>query len=416
MTIAAHGAASSSELPAAGPAAAAGADAAAATLTVTTTSRIDDVEAVWRRLERMGVESPGQSFDFIRLWIQALGVREADQLFIVATLGAQPLALLPLQRFRRAGASHFGWFPGTHVGCGAPLIDAGRFAQLSASERAGLWQQVARIARGADFIHLADVPATANGLDSPFAELGRVVPTETLYRAAFSSWEEANVTQRSKSRRKHDRQQGERLDALGEVAFEVVGNGPEALPVLEEMFRQRARRFEVMGVADPFAAPAIARFYRDTVATDSAVRVRLHVLRLDGAIVAVRYNIVFGDRLFCLISSMSDDERIQGGSPGKQCLLRVMQTEFDAGVRIFDMGNGFTDEKRHWCNARVPLASHYVPLTAKGRLLIEGDAAWRKTKAAIKANPALLRIAKTLRQLRARGAAPAAASSTDPED
>src|SRR6185312_1328163 len=198
--------------------------------------------------------------------------------------------------------------------------------------------------------------------------------------------------------------------------FGAVGNGPEALPVLEEMFRQRARRFEVMGVADPFSAPQMARFYRETASAGSQVQVKLHVLRLDGVNVAVRYNIVFGERLFCLISSMSDDPRIQGGSPGKQCLLRVMQGEFDAGFRIFDMGNGFTDEKRHWCNVQVPLASHYLPLTAKGRALIAADAAWRKSKAAIKANPTLLRLAKQMRaRLRPHEAA-APVSTHDGDD
>jgi len=414
MATAAPDAVRSSAMPVASPAAAA--NLSLAGLAVATATRIDDVEVAWRRLERMGVESPGQSFDFVRLWAEALGIAEADRLFIVATLGAQPLILLPLRRFRRAGTSHFGWFPGSHVGCGAPLIDAGRFARLSAADRATLWRRIGEAARGADFIHLADVPQTANGLEAPFAGFGRLVPTETLYRAAFSNWEEANTTQRNKSRRKHDRQQGERLEALGQVAFETVGNGAEALPVLEEMFRQRARRFEVMGVSDPFAAPEIARFYRDTVAAESNVRVKLHVLRLDGSIVAVRYNIVFGDRLFCLISSMSDDERIQGGSPGKQCLLRVMQSEFDGGFRVFDMGNGLTDEKRHWCNVQIPLASHYLPLTAKGRLLIEADAAWRKAKAAIKANPTLLKAAKAVRRLRSKEAGPAPAKSTEAED
>jgi CelD/BcsL family acetyltransferase involved in cellulose biosynthesis len=268
---------------------------------------------------------------------------------------------------------------------------------LSPAERAALWRAIAGSIEGADFIHLEAVPERLGDLAAPFGELGRVLPTETLYRASFSSWEEANTTQRSKSRRKHDRQQGERLEALGKVEFEVLGNGPQALPVLQEMFRQRARRFAVMGVSDPFTAPDIARFYRDTVDAESNVRVKLHVLRLEGAVVAVRYNIVFGDRLFCLISSMSDDERIQGGSPGKQCLLRVMQTEFDSGVRVFDMGNGLTDEKRHWCNERIGLASHYLPLTLKGRLLIEADAALRAAKSRIKANPTLLALAKAVR-------------------
>jgi len=378
-------------------------------LAVSTTHRIEDVEAIWRGLEARGIESPGQSYDFIRLWIEKLQVAEANRLFVVASLDGAPVALLPLHRTHAAGVRVYGWFPGDHVGCGAPLLDAPRFADLSAGERTQFWRQVMAAVPGADLIHLRNVPEAAQGLERPFAELGRGLPTETLFRAAFSSWDEANTTQRSKSRRKHDRQQGERLEALGQVTFEEMdGSSDAAAPVLAEMFRQRARRFEVMGVADPFAAPDIAAFYAATVGPGTAVKVRLHLLRLDGEIVAVRYNIAYGDRLFCLISSMSDDPRIQGGSPGKQCLLRVMQTMFEAGYRVFDMGNGFTDEKRHWCNVQIGLSSHYIPLTPLGRLALDLDALWRSTKARIKANPRLLALAKAVRlRLRGQSAAPA---------
>ena len=384
-----------------------GADVALARLTVTTTHRIEDVEASWRRLASRGVESPGQSYDFIRLWIERLHIPADDQLFVVVSLGSNPVALLPLHRTSRAGVRTYGWFPGDHVGCGAPLLDVERFTALTSAERAAFWRKALGDLAGADVIHLRNVPATAYGVDGVFAELGRTLPTETLYRAAFASWDEANTTQRSKSRRKHDRQQGERLEALGKVEFEVMGAGEAAAPVLAEMFRQRARRFEVMGVADPFARSDIAAFYAATVAPGSAVEVKLHLLRLDGEIVAVRYNIVHGDRLFCLISSMSDDERIQGGSPGKQCLLRVMQTMFDEGYRVFDMGNGFTDEKRHWCNVQIGLGSHYVALTPIGRAALSVDALWRSTRARIKANKRLLAIAKAVRAKFVRRAAAA---------
>jgi CelD/BcsL family acetyltransferase involved in cellulose biosynthesis len=366
-------------------------------LTVSTTHRIEDVEAVWRDLEAPSIESPGQSYDFIRLWTEATGIPEKDQLYVVASLDGRPVALLPLHRHARRGVRLYSWFPGSHVGCGAPLLDVARFVALSSPERAAFWQGVLSRLKGADLVHLRAVPERAYGIDGLFAELGQSLPVETLYRAAFASWDEANTTQRSKSRRKHDRQQGERLEALGAVSFEVVPSGEAARPVLDEMFRQRARRFVAMGVSDPFAPAEIARFYNATVAPDSPVAVKLHVLRLDREIVAVRYNILHGDRLFCLISSMSDDERIQGGSPGKQALLRVMQTVFDEGYRIFDMGNGHTDEKRHWCNVQIALRTHYVPLTAKGRLIVFADAQWQALRARIKANPALLKRVKTLR-------------------
>src|SRR5690606_34732059 len=162
----------------------------------------------------------------------------------------------------------------------------------------------------------------------------------------FTSWEECDRVQRNKSRRKHDRQQGERLDAMGMVSFEEIRNGGDARGAIETMFAQRSARFKATGIADCFVRDRLMGFYHDAIAEDSGIDGRLHLLRLDSAIVAVRYNIVQGARMFCLISSMSDDVAIQNGSPGKQCLLRVMQSVFGQGFAVFDMGSGLTDEKR----------------------------------------------------------------------
>ncbi|UXN72501.1 GNAT family N-acetyltransferase [Devosia sp. A8/3-2] len=152
-----------------------------------------------------------------------------------------------------------------------------------------------------------------------------------------------------------------------------------------------------MGVRDPFVHDRLTDFYHAMAAEGSGVDVRLHVLRLNDAVVAVRYNVVHNDRMFCLISSMSDDPAIQNGSPGKQCLLRVMQTVFDRGMRVFDMGSGFTDEKRHWCNVQTPLRQHYIGLTARGTLIVGVHRAFQKTRARIKANKQLKTPARNIR-------------------
>lgn len=366
-------------------------------LTLALTHRLDNVESIWRTLGASGVESPGQDYDFIRLWIEALDIREADQFYLTASLNGRPVALLPLHRRWVRGIRTLTWFPGPHVGCNAPLVDAKVLAAMTADERHALWQVLLRDVEGADVVYLKAVPEMR--IDGPdlFAELGRSIEVETLYRAQFTSWDEANTTQRNKSRRKHDRQQGERLEALGQVSFETLGNGDEALAVLDTMFRQRAARFRTMGVWDPFAVPAIRAFYDSTARAESGVEIRLHLLRLNGEIVALRYNIVEGNRLFCLISSMSDDAAIQGGSPGKQCLLRVMQTEFDAGYRVFDMGAGFTDEKRHWCNVQIPVRQHYLPITRRGALASTAHRNWALQRQRIKSDPRMLKLAKAVR-------------------
>jgi CelD/BcsL family acetyltransferase involved in cellulose biosynthesis len=376
--------------------------------TVTVTHRIEEVAANWAALEAAEIESPGQSAAFTRTWVEAMEIPEDDQFYLTAAFDGEPVALLALWRRRVKGVRLLSWFPGPHVGCNAPLVDAERLAMLGSVERAALWSAMLEKLEGADLIYLKSVPQLfVAGVDI-FAELGQSIEAETLYRAQFASWEEANTTQRSKSRRKHDRQQGERLEALGQVSFEEVRGGPEAMPILELMFRQRAARFLAMGVPDPFAEPSVRAFYDATLSPTGGLDVRLHVLRLDGEIVAVRYNIAHGQRLFCVISSMSDDPTIQTGSPGKQCLLRVMQTVFDAGYRVFDMGAGFTDEKRHWCNLKLPVRQHYVPLTTLGTMAAKGHFGWQVLRQKLKANKAVMSAVKAVRgrMLRAKGETP----------
>jgi CelD/BcsL family acetyltransferase involved in cellulose biosynthesis len=370
--------------------------ASGAVFTVTATQRLTDVETIWRALEAEGVESPGQSYDFIRLWVRERAIPQHDQLYLVGVLDGVPLALMALQRRRRFGVTVMTWFPGAHVGCLAPLVDRRRLAALGPEARRALWTAMMAQVSDADAVYLRAVPQESEGFSGLFDELGSAVAVDTLYRARFSSWEECDRLQRSRTRRKHDRQQGERFAAMGEVAFAEMRNGEDIGEAIATMFRHRSARFKQMGIRDTFALGNISAFYRAALAGDSEVDVRLHVLRLNGEIVATRYNVVHGARMFCLISSMSDDPDIQAGSPGKQCLLRVMQSVFDAGTRVFDMGAGLTDEKRHWCNEQIVLRQHYIPLTWRGHLAAAAHQRFQAARARVKADRRFLTLRRTL--------------------
>ena len=361
----------------------------AGSIDVLVTCRIEEVEAAWRQLTSKAIESPGQSYDFIRLWVSERQIVEADQRYVVGLVDGQPVALLPLHRKRVHGLPILTWFPGANAGCYAPVADSERLAGLGSDGRKALWAAMTGKLSGADVVYLRSIPVEVGGHVGLFDELGATLAVETLYRSQYSSWEECDRLQRSKSRRKHDRQQGDRLAAMGEVSFCDLRNADDTDCAIETMFKQRSARFKSMGIRDTFVADGLIDFYHKAARPGSGVDVRLHVLRLNGDIVAVRYNIVHNDRMFCLISSMSDDPAIQNGSPGKQCLLRVMQSVFDEGFRVFDMGSGFTDEKRHWCNVQTPLRQHYIGLTPQGALILRLHQAFQLTRAAIKANPQL---------------------------
>lgn len=367
-------------------------------ITAEVTDDLEAVEATWRRLQAGGIESPGQNFDFIHAWLLHHGIARADQRYVVGYVDGEAVALLPLHRKRVNGVPVFTWFPGANVGCYAPVSSYGRLAALDPLSRSLLWKTMFSRLEGGDVVYLRSIPTEVGGYSGLFDELGDTLAVETLYRSEYSSWEDCDRLQRSKSRRKHDRQQGDRLNAMGAVSFEEVRNGGDTTCAIETMFIQRSARFKAMGIRDTFVRDGLIGFYHDLAKAGSGVDVRLHVLRLNGDIVAVRYNVVHNDRMFCLISSMSDDPAIQNGSPGKQCLLRVMQTVFDQGMSVFDMGSGFTDEKRHWCNVQAPLRQHYIGLTPQGAVIVKAHRVFQQTRAAIKANPQLKAAIRGVRQ------------------
>ncbi len=370
-----------------------------APIAISTTAHFADVEADWRQLERQGIDSPGQSFDFLKHWISGFDIPRDDQFFLVARAGKRPVLALALHRTRKWGMDVLTSFPGAHVGANSPLIDAGYMERLSVDECEALWRSVTQALEGADLAYIRNIPERCGTCCTQFEHFGLSVPGNHLHRAVFPDWETCDAAQRSRSRRKHDKQQGTRLTALGEVTFEVFESGDDVSGVLDVMFRQRNERFAAQGIADPFDDEKVRAFYARAFEGGKTLKGRLHVLRLNGEIVAVRYNLVHGDRMYCLISSMSTAPEVQPGSPGKQCLLRVMQSEFDNGFSMFDMGAGMTDEKRHWCNEHIPLRHHYVPLTVQGQVFTQIHRAGQGLKTYMKSQDSLF---STLKHVRSR--------------
>lgn len=369
---------------------------------VVATTEIAAIEADWRQLEGQGIGSPGQSFDFLRQWIKSFDIPAADCLFVVAKDDMRPVAAMALHRRKKLGVRLLNSFPGDHVGVNAPLLDVAYWQQMSVDERQVLWQKIKQQFAAADLVHICGVPASDTKEADFFAGFGPSAPGGDVHRAVFDNWVDCDSTQRSKSRRKHDRQQGAKLTAMGDVSFDVLESKDDIDRVLETMFAQRNQRFKIQGISDPFDSDAVRNFYKEMFKRDSSLKGRLHVLRLNGEIVATRYNLVHGERIFCLISSMSVAPEVQPGSPGKQCLLRVMQTEFDNGYAMFDMGQGLTDEKRHWCNVHMPVRQFNVPLTFVGRVAARWLAGVQSLRVAVKDNKRLFALAKNARALLSR--------------
>jgi len=364
-------------------------------ISATATQNIGEVEAIWRQMEGKGIISPAQSIDFTKAWIKRFEIGEEKQLYITGAAGGKVIALMPLMRKKMLGANVLTWFFGSHVGANRPLVDYEALAKLDEGERKKLWQRMGRAMIGTDFLYLPAMPQIDGA--SLFDELGYFVPEEFLYRAEFSSWEECKSIQHTRSRKKHDKQQGKKLAAMGEVSFEELGPGEEALQALDKMFAQKAIRFEQLGITDPFSDENTREFYKDLFRQNNALGANLQVLSLDGEIVATRYNLSYMEKTFVLITSMSERAEIRPGSPGKQSILRGLASIFQSGFTIHDMGAGFSDEKGRWCNKKYQLNTCYLALNKKGMMAAKLHRIKARTRKMIKDNERLFKIFKTVR-------------------
>ena len=76
-----------------------------------------------------------------------------------------------------------------------------------------------------------------------------------------------------------------------------------------------------------------------------------------------------------------------------------MQAIFEAGYRVCDMGAGFSDEKRQWCNSVINLRTHYIPLNTRGALIARAHRFKCRMRKFIKEREELFNLVKSVRSI-----------------
>lgn len=333
----------------------------------TVTSDIREVEPQWRALEAFGIQSPGQSFDFVRSWVEQCEIPIQRQFYVTAYCDREPFVVLPLMMTRRLGATVLTWFVGSHVACNGPLINTAIMSKLSEKERKEFWRTLVRALPPSDAVYMPGVPTGDEIEFEAFEGQSKKPVCDYVYRTVFDSWEEADKARRDRKRRRRDKQHRQKLDALGNVELKSFERPEEIKQVLNTVFEQKRVRFEQLDIDDPFADVKVRNAYEKVFASASSVRPIIYALCLDGEIISARYCIAHERNLFMLISSMSDDADVMAGSPGNQCLLEILKMELNEdGFNLVDIGVGEADEKRRWCNVMQPVCNCFVPRTTFG--------------------------------------------------
>jgi len=316
--------------------------------TITDWQGLLDLQPVWNELlTEAGADHPFVSHEWVRTWWECFGAGHELHVLVVKD-GERPIAIVPLMRSE-------GRFYGLRVHRLEFVgnVHTPRFDVISARRRPevyrAIWRTLLRQKALWDVLVLSHLRA-----DSPTLSMltslahgdgyltGVWRSAESPYIPIEGGWD-AYFNQLSPKVRANFRRRGKRLQQLGDVRMEVVGDGQEVDGALEEGLRIEAAGWKGRSGTAIAAEEATHRFY-SLFARRAARRgwLRLHFLRVGGRRIAFDFSLFYANKAYLLKSAY--DPEFATCSPYSQLLVRILQDHFARGVQEFD----FLGQEEAW--------------------------------------------------------------------
>jgi CelD/BcsL family acetyltransferase involved in cellulose biosynthesis len=383
----------------------------------TSLSVVEDIAALagdWRALEARALVTPYQAHGWVRAFAETVG-RAERMVFRHAVLrGAtgEPLAILPLVITRRNGIRFAEFIGGKHANYHMGLYDPAFAAGLDAAAARLMLAEIGAAIGGLDAFIFVNQPTQWQGVPNPLAQLAGGPSPSGAYKLALTPGDAEGSLRRSMSSHAHKKLKNKRNRFQAYGPSEVVrAQTPEEIArVIDAFLRQKAARFAMMGIADPFAPPAVRRFIERGARAEgeSAPALELYSLDVGGQSVATYVGAVQGARFSGMATSFDMDSEAAKSSPGEILLVELIKLKCREGVTVFDLGVGEARYKTTICDERDDLVDTFLPLTAKGRAFALFSRAKREVKRRIKASPTALKLAHRISGWLRRGRKPAA--------
>ncbi|HEV7259329.1 MAG TPA: GNAT family N-acetyltransferase [Bosea sp. (in: a-proteobacteria)] len=366
---------------------------------VTVTDDITAIEADWRDLEACALVTPYQAFGWVRPFVQTVGAAEGMSFrhVVVRDASAEPLAILPLVITRRNGIRFAEFIGGKHANYHMGLYAPEFAALLDARNMRQLLSEIGSVIGGLDAFIFVNQPTQWQGVANPLAALAAGPSPSGAYKLALVPGDGDGSLRRSMSSHAHKKLKNKRnrFAEFGPSEIVRAREPVEINRVIDAFLKQKAARFRMMGVPDPFAAPEVRRFLELAARSDgaSAPVLELYSLDLAGQSVATYVGAVHAARFSGMATSFDMESKAARTSPGEILLVDLIKLKCREGTTVFDLGVGEARYKTTICDQRDELVDSFLPLTAKGRAFAWFSRAKREAKRRIKASPLALRIA-----------------------
>uniref|UniRef100_UPI0025BE1639 GNAT family N-acetyltransferase n=1 Tax=Bosea sp. (in: a-proteobacteria) TaxID=1871050 RepID=UPI0025BE1639 len=368
----------------------------------------------WRALEDRALVTPYQAYGWVRPFVETVGAAErmAFRHAVLRDAGGAALAILPLVITRRSGIRFAEFIGGKHANYHMGIYDPAFAAGLDAAGARLMLAEIGAAIGGLDAFIFVNQPTQWQGVPNPLAQLAGGPSPSGAYKLALVPGDGEGSLRRSMSSHAHKKLKNKRNRFVTYGPSEMVRarTPAEIARVIDAFLRQKAARFAMMGIADPFAPPAVRRFLERGAQADGDRPPVLELYSLDvaGQSVATYVGAVQAGRFSGMATSFAMDSEVAKTSPGEILLVDLIRLKSREGITVFDLGVGEARYKTTICDERDDLVDSFLPLTAKGHAFALFSRAKREAKRRIKASPVALKLAHRVSGWLSRGRKPAA--------
>jgi len=360
---------------------------------------IAGLEAAWRTLEARALVTPYQAYGWVRAFVETVGAAHAmDFRFaVLRDAHGRPLAILPLVITRRNGIRFAEFIGGKHANYHMGIFAPEFAAMLDAAGARAMLAEIAAVIGGLDAFVFSNQPTLWQDQANPLAALAAGPSPSGAYKLALTPGDCDGSLRRAMSSHAHKKLKNKRnrFAAFGASSL-VRAEDPDTIDrVIEAFLTQKAARFKMMGVPDPFADPALRAFLQRATQPQPETQAALELYSLDveGCSVATYVGAIQGTRFSGMATSFDMAGEIAKTSPGEILLVDLIKRKCHAGITVFDLGVGEARYKTTICDDKDELVDSFLPLTLKGRAFAGVAKAKRAAKRRVKASPLLLKLA-----------------------
>ena len=358
-------------------------------------------EPHWRALERDGVLTAYQRFDWVAAWQRNSGAELAITPLIVVGFdrARAPLFLWPLAECPRARYRVGRFLGGKHANFNFGPWRRG--LEFGADELAFALDSLRAAVPGLDALELLNQPESWDGMPNPLLILPHQPSPSDGFRLSLAArGEEVLARSYSSGTRARLRTKERKLKAIPGYRYLRASTAAEVDRYLAAFLKQKAERFAAQGIENAFARPGTAAFLREACLHGLAAGkpvLELHVLDSDEGMLALIGGVTDGRRFSGMINSIALGEPARH-SPGLILLNHLVADCAERGMQMFDLGVGEAHYKAMLCEETEPLFDSFIPVSPRGRLIAPVLAARARLKHTIKRSGLLWALAQRVRR------------------